>query len=256
MLQPTILNDLGWTATKAQLYSVPPYVCACLVAIAVAFASDKTNRRGIYLAVFTIPAIAGFAILRWVTDPNVRYGGIFLITIGAFPGGPGFLAWATNNAGNPSVRAVSTAYVVTLGTAGGILSTWTYVAKDAPKYPTGHTINLAGQCCVLILAVAGICYSKWENKQRDLGRRDHRLNGLNEEQVRDLGYRYVSRFLMYVLAANDLQAPGVPLHSLSNIDLSGEDLCLNGYFLYLTAFPLTQLMDMNRIFSTHSTVSA
>ena len=64
---------------------------------------------------------------RWTTgatDPNVRYGGIFLITIGAFPGGPGFLAWAANNAAGPAVRSVSTAYVVTLGTAGGILATW------------------------------------------------------------------------------------------------------------------------------------
>jgi sugar phosphate permease len=190
LFMPTILKDLGWTATKAQLYSVPPYVCACLIAVAIAFASDKVNRRGIFLAVFALPAIAGFAILRWATDPNVRYGGIFLITIGAFPGGPGFLAWATNNAGNPSVRAVSTAYVVTLGTAGGILSTWTYVAKDAPKYPTGHTINLVGQVCVLVLAIVGIVYSKWENKQRDMGRRDHRLNGLSEEEVRDLGYRH------------------------------------------------------------------
>jgi adenylosuccinate synthase len=118
------LKDLGWTATKAQLYSVPPYVIACLAAIAIAFVSDKTNRRGIYLAIFTLPAIAGFAILRWVSDPNTRYAGIYLITLGAFPGGPGFLAWASNNAGNPSVRAVSTAYVVTLGTAGGVLSTW------------------------------------------------------------------------------------------------------------------------------------
>lgn len=118
------MNDLGWTATKAQLYSVPPYVCACLVAIGIAFVSDKTNRRGIYLAVFTLPAIAGFSIMRWATDPDVRYGGIFLITLGAFPGGPGFLAWAANNAAGPAVRSVSTAYVVTLGTAGGILATW------------------------------------------------------------------------------------------------------------------------------------
>jgi uncharacterized protein YjiS (DUF1127 family) len=64
------------------------------------------------------------------------------------------------------------------------------VAKDAPKYPTGHTINLVGQVCVLVLAVAGIVYSKWENKQRDMGRRDHRLNGLSEEEIRDLGYRH------------------------------------------------------------------
>jgi len=106
------------------LYSVPPYVCACVVAIALAYVSDKTNRRGIYLAIFTLPAIAGFAIMRWATDPNLRYGGIFLITIGAFPGGPGFLTWAANNAAGPAVRSVSTAYVVTLGTAGGIVSTW------------------------------------------------------------------------------------------------------------------------------------
>jgi peptidoglycan/LPS O-acetylase OafA/YrhL len=184
------LLDLGWTATKSQLYSVPPYVVACVAAVAVAFVSDKTNRRGIYLAIFALPAIAGFAIMRWVSDPNTRYAGIFLITLGAFPGGPGFLAWASNNAGNPSVRAVSTAYVVTLGTAGGVLSTWTYVPKDGPKYHTGHTINLVGQICVLVLACAGIVYSKWENRQREMGKRDHRLEGLNEDETRDLGYRH------------------------------------------------------------------
>lgn len=190
LFMPTILRDLGWTATKSQLYSVPPYVCACLIAIAVAFVSDKTNRRGIYLAIFTLPAIAGFSIMRWATDPNVRYGGIFLITIGAFPGGPGFLAWAANNAAGPAVRSVSTAYVVTLGTAGGILATWTYTSQDAPKYPTGHTINLAGQICVCLLATFGIFYCKWENKQRDLGKRDHRLVGKTAAQIKDLGYRH------------------------------------------------------------------
>ena len=190
LFMPTILKDLGWTETKAQLYTVPPYVCACCVAIAVAFVSDKTNRRGIYLAGFTFLAIAGFSILRWATDPNVRYGGVFLITIGAFPGGPGFLSWAMNNASGPAVRAVSGAYVVTLGTAGGVLATWTYVQKDSPKYYTGHTINLAGQIGVLVLALGGIAYCNWENRQRDLGKRDHRLNGLSERQIKDLGYRH------------------------------------------------------------------
>ncbi|KAF1956605.1 MFS general substrate transporter [Byssothecium circinans] len=190
LFMPTILADLGWTATKAQLYTVPPYVCACVVAIAIAFVSDKTNRRGIYLAAFTLLAIAGFSILRWATDPNTRYAGVFLITLGAFPGGPGFLAWGMNNAAGPAVRAVSSAYIVTLGTAGGVLATWTYVSKEKPKYPTGHTINLTGQLGVLVLALGGIAYCKWENRQRELGKRDHRLNGLSESQIKDLGYRH------------------------------------------------------------------
>jgi hypothetical protein len=62
--------------------------------------------------------------MRWATDPNVRYAGIFLITLGAFPGGPAFISWGLNNSAGPAVRAVSGAYIVTLGTAGGILATW------------------------------------------------------------------------------------------------------------------------------------
>ncbi|KAF2266156.1 MFS general substrate transporter [Lojkania enalia] len=192
LFMPTILNDLGWTATKAQLYSVPPYVCACVIAIFIAFVSDKTNRRGIYLSGFMLLSITGFSILRWATDPNIRYMGVFFITLGAFPGGPGFLSWGMNNAAGPAVRAVSSAYIVTLGTAGGIVATWTYISKDAPKYHTGHTINLSGQIVVLLLALVGIAYCVWENKQRDKGKRDHRLNGLSEAQIKDLGYRHPS----------------------------------------------------------------
>jgi hypothetical protein len=97
VFMPIILNDNGWTATKAQLYSVPPYVCACLVAICIAFVSDKTKMRGIYLAGFKFLGITGFSILRWNHDPNVRYAAIYLLTIGTFPGGPGFWSWAVNS---------------------------------------------------------------------------------------------------------------------------------------------------------------
>jgi hypothetical protein len=94
---PTILADLGWTATKAQLYSVPPYVAACVIAILIAYTSDKTRRRGIFLAVATIFPITGFSILRWNTNANARYAAVFLITTGAFPGGPGFMSWGINS---------------------------------------------------------------------------------------------------------------------------------------------------------------
>lgn len=96
---PTILNDLGpeWTPTQAQLYSVPPYVAACLVAVGIAYVSDKTHQRGIWLAIFSCFAIIGFAILRWETRSNIRYMAVYFVTVGAFPGGPGFLSWAMNS---------------------------------------------------------------------------------------------------------------------------------------------------------------
>jgi hypothetical protein len=124
---PTILRDLGWTSTKAQLYSVPPYVAACIVAIAIAYVSDKTRRRGIFLAVATIFPIVGFSLLRWNTNPSIRYMAIYLITAGAFPGGPGFMSWGINNSAGPATRAVATAYIVSLGTGGGVLATYFFL---------------------------------------------------------------------------------------------------------------------------------
>lgn len=99
VFMPTILRALNpsWTPTQVQLYSVPPYVAACAVAVGIAYISDKTRRRGIYLACFSLIALTGFFIMRFVSSPNARYGGIFLITVGAFPGGPGFLSWGINS---------------------------------------------------------------------------------------------------------------------------------------------------------------
>ncbi|KAK3396863.1 major facilitator superfamily domain-containing protein [Sordaria brevicollis] len=190
VFMPTILKDLGWENTKAQLYSVPPYVCACVVAVAVAYGSDKTKKRGIWLAAFSVLALVGFAILRWVSQPNVRYMAVFFVTVGAFPGGPGFLSWAINNSAGPAVRAVTSGYVVTLGTIGGIVATWTYVPSDGPKYHTGHTINLVGQIVVVCLSIFGIIFCAWENRQRAAGKRDHRLEGLSEEEQEQLGNRH------------------------------------------------------------------
>ena len=71
-----------------------------------------------------------------------------------------------------------------------ITSCFVGVASDAKTgYATGHTINLVGQIAVMVLSTAGIAYCKWENRQRDLGKRDHRLNG-TEAEVKDLGYRH------------------------------------------------------------------
>ncbi|PKS12288.1 hypothetical protein jhhlp_001588 [Lomentospora prolificans] len=191
VFMPTIIAEMK-IDVNPQLLTVPPYVAACLVAVAVAYVSDKTKRRGIYLAIFAVPAMIGFALLRWYTDKaGVRYMAIFFITVGAFPGGPAFLSWAINNTSGPAVRAVSSAWVVTLGTIGGILAAWAYIESDkAAGYPIGHNINFSGQVVVFFLSIFGMTYCAWENKKRRDGKRDYRLEGLNEFEARDLGYRH------------------------------------------------------------------
>ncbi|KAM0722686.1 hypothetical protein Q7P37_002127 [Cladosporium fusiforme] len=187
---PTLLRDMGHTSINAQLYSVAPYCVACILSIAVAFASDRTRLRGVYLATFPLLCVIGFAILRSVDNANIKYMAVFFSAAGAFPGGPGFLSWGLNNAAGPSIRAVAGGYIVSIGSFGAIVATWTYMSTDAPDYPIGHTINLVAQICVALLAIFGILYVVRENKIRDKGKRDHRLDGLSEMEQRELGYRH------------------------------------------------------------------
>ena len=38
---PMIVSQMGYTSTRAQLMSVPPYACAAVLTIAVGYAADK-----------------------------------------------------------------------------------------------------------------------------------------------------------------------------------------------------------------------
>ena len=43
---PTIIKELGYKSTKAQLLSVPPYAVAAVITITVGFVADRTRMRG------------------------------------------------------------------------------------------------------------------------------------------------------------------------------------------------------------------
>jgi lipopolysaccharide export LptBFGC system permease protein LptF len=88
---------MGYASIQAQLHSVPPYVLACVVAIVVAFVSDRTRQRGLYLVMFGAIAVIGYTVLLTTISAQARYAGVFIVALGAFPNGPGFLSWGINS---------------------------------------------------------------------------------------------------------------------------------------------------------------
>ncbi|KAF2011979.1 major facilitator superfamily transporter [Aaosphaeria arxii CBS 175.79] len=189
---PTILADLRWTSTKAQLMTVPPNLAAAIVTISIAYASDKCAIRGPFIIGLSIVGMIGMVVLRWNTEASIRYMGVFFVMCGASPGGPMFLTWGINNAAGPTVQAITSAHIVTLGTFGGIIATWSYLVRDGPLYHTGHTLNFSGMIVVLCIAIMGMCYCYYENKARRSGKRDARLAGLSEAEQDKLGHDHPS----------------------------------------------------------------
>jgi MFS family permease len=182
---------MGFDTIKSQLLTVPPYVFGTICCISASVISDKFKIRGPIMVCFAGPfMIIAFIILLACENYGARYFAIFLATAGAFTGSPFMAAWMVDNSSGPMVRAIASAFNISLGSIGGLVATWTYLATDAPKYTKGHAVNLAMGVVVMIVAAAGSLNLKLENKRRDEGKRDHVLEGLTEEEIGELGHSH------------------------------------------------------------------
>lgn len=127
-----------------------------------------------------IIAIGGYIML--ISTPNIwiEYGGTFLVAVGIFPTSPVILAWLSNNLAPHYMRAAGTGYQIMIANCGAFIATFTYVQADAPRYITGHAINLGVIGAAAVLIVILIFYNKAENRMRANGHRDDRLREGNE----------------------------------------------------------------------------
>lgn len=187
---PSILNAMGYTAIDSQLMSVPPFAWSALVCLCIAYISDRTKSRGLWLLAIMPFTAAGFLVLILATNPAVRYFATFLALTGAFTCAPMLVAWTVDNTAGPNVRAVSSAYVVSIANLGAIVATWTYLLPEAPRYITGHAINFgAAVLCCILMAIATV-YLRWQNRRKERGDYDYLLQGISEEEQDALGHNH------------------------------------------------------------------
>jgi len=80
---PTILLESGYTAVKAQLYSIPPGVCGIVWSVGSAFLADHFNHRFTFAIIAITMDITGFVMAGWaISAPGARYAGLFLAYMG------------------------------------------------------------------------------------------------------------------------------------------------------------------------------
>ncbi|KAF7897575.1 hypothetical protein EAF00_005803 [Botryotinia globosa] len=184
---PTIITALGYTRVNANLLTVPPNMTAFLSVILVTSLSDHFKRRGLLMLICASVAIIGYVMLIATSRPHVQYGGTFLVAAGSFACPPVVMGWLANNTSPHYVRASASGLQIGLANIAAFIATFTYIAADAPRYITGHAINLGmlGLCLVVTSITMGYC--KWENGKRERGERDGRLLEGNTEM---LGHRH------------------------------------------------------------------
>ncbi|KIJ13103.1 hypothetical protein PAXINDRAFT_117536 [Paxillus involutus ATCC 200175] len=181
LFTPTIINELGFSAARAQLLSVPPFVAGCLFTILVGIYSDKHKLRGPYVIGGAVVSLVGYTVLYTQSSPGVSYAGTIIAAAGVFPTIAVHLAWAGSNAGGDLKRGVALAMVIGLGNLGGICSSFVYL--DPPRFHIGHATIMGW----LTLSILLSCFAMWDYKRLN---KQKELCGITEDpsnKFRDMG---------------------------------------------------------------------
>jgi MFS family permease len=192
---PTIINGLGYTATTAQLLTVPIYVTAACISIFTCYLSDRAassgRSRSPYIFFPMLAILVGFIMAIAGSSagnvPGVVYAGVFIATCGIYPAFPGNVVWISNNLAGSYKRSAGMAFQIGVGNLGGAMASNFYRAQDKPKYLLGHGLEI-GFVVMGLLAVIVLRVSYGEiNRQRE--RDSDRISALSDEELSDLGDR-------------------------------------------------------------------
>ncbi|KAJ3827529.1 MFS general substrate transporter [Lentinula raphanica] len=168
---PSIINQVRFEATPANLLTVPVYAFACLITCIVGFLADRWGRRGYFNLVFLCLGAAGYIILIASRNAALSYFAVYLATCGIYPVIREFMiAWVSNNVEGSYKRSVTLAMVISFGNINGAVSSNVYRKADQPWYPLGLVLLYIG--LGLISSSTFLLLLKRENAKRERGERN------------------------------------------------------------------------------------
>lgn len=164
---PTILKEMGFSSVHAQGLTAPPFFVSFLTVIATCYIADRTQQRGIMIAILTAIGGAGYVILATTKSVGARYFGVFLAAAGIFPAIGNVLPWITNNQGTDTRRGTGIMLANLIGQCGPVLGTRLYPNSEGPRFVKGQSICAGFMFLFCLLTILLRTLLARENKKLD-----------------------------------------------------------------------------------------
>lgn len=184
---PTILRELKWTASRAQVMSIPIWMIGIVVTLSTSYASGKLSLRWPFVLAGAIFALVGWSIQYAQVQPAaVRYFALYIIAFGSFMQFPILIGWLNSNLRGRPQQAIASAVQLGIGNCANFVASNVFIKKQAPRYPTGFAtgVGFAVLAIVSIVMVTGAL--AWHNNR--FNRRAREKDGQLEDQE---NFRYM-----------------------------------------------------------------
>ncbi|ORY12509.1 major facilitator superfamily domain-containing protein [Clohesyomyces aquaticus] len=167
---PQIVQRLGYSVIKTNLYTVAPNIVGACFLLILAFTSDYARLRFPFIALGFLLTFIGFIIYATIDvehSIHVAYFACFMMTWGTSAPSVLLSTWYNNNIAHEGRRVTMTSIGVPLANLMGIVSSNIFRNKDAPKYipalATTAAFGATGCCFALLLG----SYMMFDNARRN-----------------------------------------------------------------------------------------
>ncbi|KAI0274731.1 MFS general substrate transporter [Gloeopeniophorella convolvens] len=181
LFTPTILSELGFKATAANLLSVPVYAWACMVTCAIGFLGDRLGSRGFINLVLFGTGLVGYIILVASRSAALSYFAVYLAAASIYP--TIRKAWVSGNVEGSYKRSAVLGMAIGFGNLNGAVTSNVYRSQDKPWYSLGHGIVLAYIGIGWLCSLAYMILLQRENRARDRGERDEVIEGVDNKHA-------------------------------------------------------------------------
>ncbi|KAL8679766.1 MAG: hypothetical protein Q9186_003982 [Xanthomendoza sp. 1 TL-2023] len=164
---PSIVSTYGFSPTITQLYSVIPWVAGICFSMGWAYLSDRLRSRFPFLVAGLCLALAGNLVLFTVHDnKEVGMAGLVLYTMGLVATTPIQVCWFAMNLKGHAERGIGTGWQLGFGSIAGIVGTFGFPQKDAPRYTLGYSLGLGGVILGLLAGGTYFLSCRRDNRKR------------------------------------------------------------------------------------------
>ncbi|CRG87926.1 putative transporter C1039,04 [Talaromyces islandicus] len=144
---PLIVQRLGYSVVKTNLWTIAPNLVGAVVLLCVAKSSDYFRERTFHIVFSLALSLVGMVILAAVDvlqNKGIAYFACFLMASGAYIPSCLVHAWHNNNNVHENSRAANTGFFVGLGNLAGVLSAATFRTEYAPNPMKNNTCEYPG----------------------------------------------------------------------------------------------------------------
>lgn len=158
---PLILGGLGYNKWRTTLLNMPFGALQFVIILSASYLAQKAKVKGIILAGFMLPVVAGLAILYAVPRTNSSQGallaGYYLLSF-IFGGNPLIVTWIVGNTAGSTKKSVAMSFYNAASSAGNIVGPLLFNSNTAPEYLPGLRA-----CLGIFSTLVAVVLIQWTN---------------------------------------------------------------------------------------------